>query len=73
MFKVTNKDTRTTSNFEHISHLVLVFLVNFVQVNAGGVEYLRTDAATKVPKFIQLQGKLKFLQSVSTEKKSSDF
>ena len=31
MFKVNNKDTRTTSvfivNFEYISHLVLVFLL----------------------------------------------
>ena len=27
MFKVNNKDTITTSNFEHISHIVLMFLL----------------------------------------------
>ena len=27
MFRVNNKDTKTTPNFEHISHLVLVFLL----------------------------------------------
>ena len=27
MLKVYNKDTRTTVNFEHISHLFLVFLI----------------------------------------------
>ena len=31
MFKVNNKDTR---NFEHISHFVLVFIVNFEHVIA---------------------------------------
>ena len=45
MFKVNNKDTRTTSlalfgvftaNFEHISHLVLVFAIfNFEHVIVG--------------------------------------
>ena len=44
MFKINNKDTRTTSmasgifivNFEHISHPALVFpIVNFELVNAG--------------------------------------
>ena len=35
MFKVNNKDISFV-NFEHISHLVLVFLfVNFEQINAG--------------------------------------
>ena len=38
MFKVNNKDIRTTRHIEHISHLVLVFyIVNFKQVNAGWV------------------------------------
>ena len=38
MFKVNNKDTRTTRHIEHISYLVLVFyIVNFKQVNAGWV------------------------------------
>ena len=40
MFKVKNKNTRTTGifivNFENISHLALMFpIVNFEQVNAG--------------------------------------
>ena len=41
MFKVNNKDTRTTPsgifivNVEHISHLVLVSIANFELVNAG--------------------------------------
>ena len=45
MFKVNNKDTRTTQsrrsdlfivNFEHISHLVLVFsIANFEHIIAG--------------------------------------
>ena len=48
MFKVNNKDTRTMPlasfgvfivNFEHISHLVLMFLVNIEQVNADWVFY----------------------------------
>ena len=40
MFKVNNKDTRTTPlAIEHISHLFLVFfIVNFEQVNAGWVK-----------------------------------
>ena len=46
MFIVHNKDTRTTTmvsfwclyaNFEDISHLVLVFVVNFEDVIAGWV------------------------------------
>ena len=37
MFKVNNKDTRRTPivNFEYISHLVLVSVIKFEQVNAG--------------------------------------
>ena len=43
MFKVNNKDTKTTSafvvNFEHISHLCSrVSIVNFEQVNVGWVK-----------------------------------
>ena len=38
MFKVSNKDTKTKPNFEHISHLYSnVSIVNFEQVNAGWV------------------------------------
>ena len=34
LFKVNKKNTRTTSvNFEHISYLFLVSLVDFIQVN----------------------------------------
>ena len=51
MFKINNKDTRTTLccrsdvfivNFEHISHLVLVFLLLILsrQMPAGLVKYL---------------------------------
>ena len=40
MFKVNNRARRRSGafivNFEHISYLVLVFLVNLEQVNAGG-------------------------------------
>ena len=43
MFKVNNKDTKTTGafvvNFEHISHLCSrVSIVNFEQVNVGWVK-----------------------------------
>ena len=46
MFEVNNKDTRTTScvfifNFEHISHLVLVFLLLTLKMEmpTGAVNY----------------------------------
>ena len=53
MFKVNNKDTRTTLsvfivNFEHISHLVLI--VNFEHAIAGWVAYLLTYISTKILK-----------------------
>ena len=38
MFKVNNKDTKTTPNFEYISRLCSsISIVNFEQVNGSGV------------------------------------
>ena len=37
-------------------------MVNFVQVNAGGIEYLGTNVATEVPQIHSVTGKIKILK-----------
>ena len=66
MFKISNRNTRKKCeicskitikrpefivNFEHISHLVLVFLVNFEQVNAGWAVTTLAHNARKIEKY----------------------
>ena len=68
MFKVNNKDTRTTPErrFEHISHLVLVFfIVNFEHVTADWEKGIFVVGLTE--KYLKnlVKGSLKFQDCIS--------